>query len=132
MPDRGLIFWQASSNAIILDDSVPADCLEEVVHCRTGEILYQKIRLSPRPPPKVILKSVWQVEQESIGRRMADQVTVGLEVDLRYQGIPPEEPQQGEEHSRKQYIGKLVRAISSHPKMHRLLNCKALSPKSQN
>ena len=82
MPDRGLIFWQASSNAIILDDTVPADCLEEVVHCRTGEILHQKIRLSPHPPPKVILNSVWQVEQESTGRPVADQVTIRPEDGL--------------------------------------------------
>ena len=50
------IFWQTNLNAIILDDSVPSDCQEKVVHYRTREILFQKIRLSPLPPPKVILK----------------------------------------------------------------------------
>ena len=47
-------FWQTNSNAIILDDSVPADCLEMVAN----HIEFQKIRLSPRPPPKVTLKCV--------------------------------------------------------------------------
>ena len=68
-----LIFWQKNFNAIIFDNSVPADCLEKVVHLKTGEILEQKIRLSPRLQPKVILKCVWQgqhegqVQQESTG-----------------------------------------------------------------
>ena len=44
--DRGLEFWQKNSNAIILDDSVPADWLEKVVSHQSGEILNQKIRLS--------------------------------------------------------------------------------------
>ena len=48
-------FWRTTSNAVILDNSVPADCLEKEECYRTGEVLYQKIRLSPRLPPKVIL-----------------------------------------------------------------------------
>ena len=59
--------------------------------------------------------SVWQVEKESIGRPVADQVTIRPEVDLRYQGIPLEEPQQDEGRSRKQCVGKLVRAGVSDP-----------------
>ena len=33
--DRGLVFWQTNSNATILNNSVPADCLEKVVQTRT-------------------------------------------------------------------------------------------------
>ena len=29
--DQGYVFWETLSNAIILNDSVPADCLVEVV-----------------------------------------------------------------------------------------------------
>ena len=120
--DRGLVIWQTNSNGIILDDSVPADSLEKVVHDRKGEVMYQKIRLSPRPPPKLILKGVWQVEQESIGRPVAEQVTIRPEADLRFQGVPDEEPQQDEENSRKQYIGSLVHAIMFHPNKDALIS----------
>ena len=120
--DRGLVIWQTNSNGIILDDSVPADSLEKVVHDRKGGVMYQKICLSLRPPPKLILKGVWQVEQESIGRPVADQVTIRPEVDLRFQGVPDEEPQQDEENSRKQYIGRFVHAIVFHPNKDALIS----------
>ena len=74
--------------------------------------MYQKIRLSPRPPPKVTLKSAWHVRHESIGKRVADQVTIRPEVDSRLQSVPLEEPQQDEENSQKQHIGNLVHAES--------------------
>ena len=48
---KGLAFWQTRSNAFILHDSVPADCLEKVLNTKTGEIQYQRSSLSPRPPP---------------------------------------------------------------------------------
>ena len=32
--DEGLAFWQTRSNAIILHNSVPADCLEKVVNAK--------------------------------------------------------------------------------------------------
>ena len=34
---------QTRSNAILLDDSVPADCVGKVVNTKTKEILYQKV-----------------------------------------------------------------------------------------
>ena len=61
---RGLASWQTHSNASILDNSVPADGLEKMVHTKTEEILYKKIRLSPRLPRKKVLKSAWQVQNE--------------------------------------------------------------------
>ena len=90
--DRGLKFWRTNSNAVILDDFVPADCHGKVVNHKTADILYQKIRLSPRPPPKVALKSAWQVRHESTGKPVADQVTIRPEVGSRLPGVPPEEP----------------------------------------
>ena len=36
--DRGLVFWQTNSYAFILDDSVPADCLEKCVDHKAGQI----------------------------------------------------------------------------------------------
>ena len=52
-----------------LDNSVPADCLEEVVHPKTEEILYHKMHFSARLPPKVIVQSVWQVQHEGHAQR---------------------------------------------------------------
>ena len=40
--DRGLIFWQTNSSAIIFDDSVPADCLEQVVQYRARAFFVSK------------------------------------------------------------------------------------------
>ena len=50
--DKGQKIWQTPSNAIILYDNVPGDCIERVVNTRTNEILYQIVSLPPRPPPK--------------------------------------------------------------------------------
>ena len=48
--DRGVACWQTHSNVTVLDNSVPADCLEKVVHSNTEEIRCQKILFSlPRP-----------------------------------------------------------------------------------
>ena len=100
---------------------------EQVVHTKTGEILDHKILLSPRLPPKVILKSVWQVQdegqvqQESTGRQVADQVTITPEVGLRFQGVPHEEPQQDEENSQKRYIGRLAHGMMLHPNKNALI-----------
>ena len=66
---EGLAFWQTRSNAVILHDSVPADCLENVVNPRTAQILYQKTHLSPRLPPKVLLRNSWQVQHEDHHKR---------------------------------------------------------------
>ena len=46
--DQGLAFWQTRSNAIVLHDSIPADCVERVVNTKTEETLYQKVSLFPR------------------------------------------------------------------------------------
>ena len=52
---RGLPFWQTLSHAITLNDSIPADCLVDLVH-KTGEILYHKQTREPQAAPKVMLK----------------------------------------------------------------------------
>ena len=45
-------------------DSVPADSVERVVDTKTEMIRCQKVFLSPRPPPKSMLKDTWQVQRE--------------------------------------------------------------------
>ena len=53
---EGLTFYQARSNAIILQGTLPAHCIFKVERLKTGEMLYERQYLSPRPPPKISLK----------------------------------------------------------------------------
>ena len=56
---KGLKFHQTRSNAIILYETLPACCIPKVVRMETGEIIYEKVFASPRPPPKISLKRDW-------------------------------------------------------------------------
>ena len=53
---KGLTFYQTRSNAIILQRTLPAYCIPKVVRLKTGEVLYEKSYISPRPPPKISLR----------------------------------------------------------------------------
>ena len=53
---EGLVFHQTRSNAIILQGTLPAHCIVKVERLKTGEKLYERQYLSPRPPPKISLK----------------------------------------------------------------------------
>ena len=53
---KGLTFYQTRSNGIILQGTLPAYCIPKVVRLKTGEVLYEKSYMSPRPPPKISLR----------------------------------------------------------------------------
>ena len=53
---KGLTFYQTRSNAIILQGTLPAYCIPKVARLKTGEVLYEKSYMSPRPPPKISLR----------------------------------------------------------------------------
>ena len=53
---KGLTFYQTRSNAIILQGTLPAYCIPKVVRLKTGEVLYEKSYMPPRPPPKISLR----------------------------------------------------------------------------
>ena len=59
---KGLTFYQTRSNAIILHETLPAYCIPEVVRMETGEVIYEKVFMSPRLPPKISLKHEWKTE----------------------------------------------------------------------
>ena len=44
---KGLKFYQTRSNAIILYDTLPAYCIPKVVVMESGEIIYEKVYMSP-------------------------------------------------------------------------------------
>ena len=76
---EGLTFYQTRSNAMILQGTLPAYCIPKVVRLKTGEVLYERPYLSPRPPPKISLRHDhdWTrgnddlgstVEQQAVGK----------------------------------------------------------------
>ena len=48
---------QTLSNAIILHQTLPAYCILKVVRMDTGDVFYEKVNMSLRPPPKISLKN---------------------------------------------------------------------------
>ena len=59
---KGLKFYQTRSNAFILHETLPACCVPKVVGMETGEVIYEKVYMSPRPPRKISLKHDWKRE----------------------------------------------------------------------
>ena len=62
---KGLNFYQTRCNAIILYDTLPAYCISKVVAMKSEEIIYEKVYVSPRPPPKISYKDNWMNELDS-------------------------------------------------------------------
>ena len=52
----GLKFYQTRSNAIILQGTLPANFIVRAERLKSGEPLYKRQYLSPRPPPKISLR----------------------------------------------------------------------------
>ena len=76
---KGLTFNQTRSNAIILQGTLPAYCIPKVVSLKTGEVLYEKSCMSPRPSPKISLRHDYDwtrgndelgstIEQQPVGK----------------------------------------------------------------
>ena len=53
---EGLRFHQTKSNAIILQGVLPPSCIVKAERLKGGEKLYERQYLSPRPPPKIVLR----------------------------------------------------------------------------
>ena len=62
---KGFKFCQTRSNAIILYDTLPAYCISKVFVMKSEEIIYQKVYVSPRPPPKTSYKDNWMCDLDS-------------------------------------------------------------------
>ena len=62
--NKGLRFWQTRSNAVIVHNSVPADCIYKVISQNGDRILFGRLSTS-RPAPRVTLKSNCQWQQQS-------------------------------------------------------------------
>ena len=53
---KRLTFYQTRSNAVILQETLPAYCIPKVVRLKTEEVLYEKSYMSPRPSPQISLR----------------------------------------------------------------------------
>ena len=62
---KGFKFYQTRCNAIILYGTLPAYCIPKVVVMVSGEIIYEKVYASPRPPPKITFIDNWLKELDS-------------------------------------------------------------------
>ena len=63
--ETGSKFFLTRSNLFILEGTLPAVCIPTVVRMKIGEVFYEKVYLSPRPPPKISLKQEWKREMGS-------------------------------------------------------------------
>ena len=72
---KGLTFYQTRSNAIILQGRLPACCIPKVERLKTGEVLYERPYLSPRPPPKISLRHDhnWTIGNDQLGSTVEQQ-----------------------------------------------------------
>ena len=72
---KGLTFYQTRSNAIVLQGTLPAHCTPKVVRLTTGEVLFKKSYMSPRPPPKISLRHDhdWTRGNDQVGSTVEQQ-----------------------------------------------------------
>ena len=70
---KGLTFYQTRSNAIILQGTFPAYRIPKVVRLKTGEVLFEKAYMSPRPPPKISLLHDWARGEVPLGSTVDQQ-----------------------------------------------------------
>ena len=81
--EKGLKFYQTRSNAIILQETLPACSIPKVVRMKNGEVLYEKVYMSPRPPPKISLKHEWKRELVSEHAQRSEAGQLSPEVSNR-------------------------------------------------
>ena len=66
---KGLKFYQTRSNAVILHETLPAYCISKIVVMESGHNIFEKVYVSPRPPPTISFKDNWMKELDSEAAR---------------------------------------------------------------
>ena len=61
--DKALQFWQTRSNAIVVYNSVLADCIYKVLSQKGKRVSFERLS-TPRSAPTFVLKSSWQKQQQ--------------------------------------------------------------------
>ena len=62
---KGLKFYQTRSNAVILNDTLPAYCISKAIVMKSEEIIFQKVCVSHRPLPTISYTDNWTCELDS-------------------------------------------------------------------
>ena len=62
---KGLKFYQTRSSAVILYDTLPAYCISKKIVMESEEIIYQKVYVSPQPPPTISFQDNWTCDLDS-------------------------------------------------------------------
>ena len=97
----GLQFWQTKSNAIIVYQTVPPECISMVIHNNNMKIVYERLS-DPQPAPKVVLKSDWlvlqqqqrtkpsfgQLERQDCKEEVEITTSIFNKIDLKIDGVP--------------------------------------------
>ena len=71
--EKGLLFYQTRSHAIVVYDTLPAVCIEKVVCMNMKDELFQKVRVTPRVPRVANLPIGLQDQREQDARTSYDQ-----------------------------------------------------------
>ena len=71
---------------MILQGTLPAYCIPKVVRLKTGEVLFERPYMSPRPPPKISLRHDpnWTRGNDQLGSTVERQ-TVGKLVQQSFE-----------------------------------------------
>ena len=81
---KGLKFYQLRSNAVILYDTLPACCISKAIVMKSKEIIFQKVYVSPRPPPTISYKDNSTCNLDSDVARSSEDIQ-RIELKPKYQ-----------------------------------------------
>ena len=133
---KGLQLCQTRSNAIILHNTLPAMCIEEVVIRKSGEELYSKTYQSPTVPQRIVLKPNLHCGLQDItssdartsfdhSSKHKEECDGGAynescrgEIDFRIQGLLHSAVQE-HDHIRKEAVLKLIHQFETRPNKKR-------------
>ena len=102
---KGLAFWQTISNVIILNDSMPADCLMTMANRDHENLRPMNTQESP-VTPKVVLRARWQTHPISTEKPLATPMTLEPRIDNQYQGMLQAEIDEGSRKNRSESLSK--------------------------
>ena len=84
--DKGLQFWLRRSHAISVCSFLLADGIFKVISQRQEKTLFERLS-TPRPAPKIVLKSYWHSQQQQLPDTLESPTSAGIGKPLR--GLQP-------------------------------------------
>ena len=107
--EKGSVFSQTGSNAIILYNSVAPDCITRVATTKSQKVLYERVKSSSRPRPRIRKKSAWQLNQDGeLTRRVQETDSQNTSQE------ETQSPDEKEECSRKKGDQDETRSVEKH------------------